>query len=58
MRRFYFTTETMCDDECWIPDHRGNIRGARTIAQRYANELNEIVYINEGSDIVDCIYPD
>lgn len=58
MRNFWFTTESMCEDECCITDYRGNIRGARTYAQKHANELNEIVYINEGSDIIDVIYPD
>lgn len=58
MRHFWFTTETMCDDECPINDYRGNIRGARTYAQKKANELKEIVYINEESDIIDVIYPD
>lgn len=59
MKRFYFTTETMCDGECNIADYIGNIRGARTYAQKYANELNEVVYINDCStyDIVDVIHP-
>lgn len=60
MKRYYFTTETECDGECSIPDYQGNIRGARSYAQKYANERNEEVFINdcETSDIVDCIYPD
>lgn len=34
--------------------------GARTIAQKVANELNETVYINdcETNDIVDVVEPD
>jgi len=57
MKRYYMTTES-ADDELY--EHRGNIRGARTIAQRLANERNETVYINsvETEDIVDCVFPD
>lgn len=34
MKRFYFTIESMCDGECYIPDYTGNIRGARTYAKK------------------------
>lgn len=59
MKRFYFTTEESAPDSI-MNDHVGNIRGARTKAQRYANEHNETVIINdcETEDIVDFIYPD
>lgn len=59
-RPFYFTTETMCDGECTISDYSGNVRGARTYAKKYANELKETVYINDciTEDIIDCVYPD
>ena len=41
-------------------DHCGNIRGARTKAQKYANENNETVIINdcETDEMIDFIYPD
>ena len=60
MRRFYFTSDSHCDGDNPCNDHCGNIRGARTIAQKLANELDETVYINdcETGDIVDCIEPD
>lgn len=58
MKRYYFTTinsegESICND------HIGNIRGARTVAQKYSNQLNECVYINEceTEDIIDVVYP-
>ena len=59
MRRYYFDTESSAHDSV-CNDHCGNIRGARTIAQKAANELNETVYINdcETNDIVDVVYPD
>lgn len=59
MRRFYFDTETSAPDSV-CNDHCGNIRGARTIAQKLANELNEVVYINdcETNDIVESVFPD
>lgn len=59
MKRYYFDTESSAPDSV-CDDHCGNIRGARTIAQKVANELNEVVYINdcETNDIVDCIEPD
>lgn len=58
MRRFYFDTESSAPDSV-CNDHFGNIRGARTIAQKVANELNEVVYINdcETDDIVESVYP-
>ena len=56
MKRFYFT-----DEECEnvAKDHTGNIRGARTKAEKLANELQKIIYINdcETDDIVDVIFP-
>jgi hypothetical protein len=60
MRRFYFTSENHCDGDNPCDDHCGNIRGARTIAKKLANELGETVYINdcEICDIEDCIEPD
>lgn len=59
MRRYYFETESSAPDSV-CNDHCGNIRGARTIAQKVANELGETFYINdcETNDIVDCIEPD
>ena len=59
MRRYYFDTESSAPDSV-CNDHCGNIRGARTIAQKVANELNETVYINdcETNDIVDVVEPD
>lgn len=57
MKRYYMTAEST-DEELY--EHQGNIRGARTIAQRIANERNETIFINDVSteDIVDCISPD
>lgn len=57
MKRFYFTTYNA---ENIMNDHLGNIRGARTKAQKYANENNKTVIINDfvTEDIVDFIYPD
>lgn len=59
MKRYYFDTETSAPDSV-CNDHCGNIRGARTIAQKVANELNEVVYINdcETNDIVESVFPD
>ena len=61
-RRFYFTAMTKDDEpyECAMNDHCGNIRGARTKAQKYANENNVTVYINNfhPDEIVDVIEPD
>lgn len=56
MRRFYFTNE---DADNIINDHCGNIRGARRVAQDYADEHNETVFINDcvTEDIVDVIHP-
>lgn len=55
--RYYFTNDE-CENVC--ADHLGNIRGARTKAQKIANERGEIIYINSCSpdEIVDVIYPD
>lgn len=60
MRRFYFTSDNHCDGDNPANDHCGNIRGARTVAQKVANELNETVYINdcETNDIIDVVFPD
>ena len=59
MKRYYFDTESSSPDSV-CDDHCGNIRGARTIAQKVANELNEVVYINdcETNDIVESVFPD
>lgn len=57
MKRYYMTAES-ADDELY--EHQGNIRGARTISQRLANERKEAIFINdvETESIVDCIFPD
>ena len=57
MKRFYFTNDNA---ENIMNDHFGNIRGARTKAQKYANENNETVTINdcETDEMIDFIYPD
>ena len=57
MRRFYFTND---DAENIMNDHIGNIRGARAKAQKYANENDETVIINDcfTDEMVDFIYPD
>lgn len=59
MKRYYFDTENSAPDSV-CNDHCGNIRGARTIAHKVANELNEVVYINdcETNDIVESVFPD
>ncbi len=56
MKRYYMTSESADDELC---EHCGNIRGARKIAQRLANERQETVFINdvETEDIVDCAFP-
>ena len=55
MRHFWFT-----DDEGnnVTYDHVGNIRGARRKAEEYLKEHLDIdtIYINEGDNIVDCIF--
>ncbi len=57
MKRFYFTNEG-AENVC--NDHIGNIRGARTVAQRIANERQETITINDcdTEEMVDFIYPD
>ena len=57
MKRFYFTNENA---DNIMDDHIGNIRGARTKAQKYANENNETVIINDckTDDMIDFIYPE
>lgn len=57
MKRFYFTN---AEGDNIMNDHCGNIRGARTKAEKYAEEYNETVYINdcETDDIVDVIFGD
>ena len=40
MKRYYMTAEN-ADDELY--EHQGNIRGARTIAQRLANETKRFL---------------
>lgn len=57
MKRFYFTNE---DAENVANDHIGNIRGARTVAKKIANERRETITINDcdTEEMVDFIYPD
>ena len=57
MKRYYFTNENA---DNVANDHVGNIRGARTKAQRLANERRETIVINDcdGDEMVDFIYPD
>lgn len=57
MRRFYFTNE---DTENVANDYCGNIRGARTYAQKIANERNETIIINDcwTDEIEDYVDPD
>ena len=57
MKRFYFTNEAA---ENLANDYIGNIRGARTVAQRIANKRQETITINDcdTEDMVDFIYPD
>lgn len=56
-KRFYFTNE---NGDNIGNDHIGNIRGAKTVAKRLANELNCEVCINdcETEDMLDFVYPD
>ena len=56
-KRFYFTNE---NGDNIGNDHIGNIRGAKTVAKRLANELNCEVCINdcETEDMIDFVYPD
>lgn len=57
MKRYYMTAES-ADGELY--EHQGNVRGARSIAQKLANDRNETVFINdvETEDIVECVWPD
>lgn len=57
MRVYWFTSENS-EGECVAYDHHGNIRGARKIAQKIANELQEDVYINLDEDIYDVVFPE
>lgn len=59
-KRYYFTTDTYVDGENPCFDHIGNIRGSRALAKKVANEIKEVVYINdcETEDMVDCVFPD
>ncbi len=56
-KRFYFTNE---NGDNIGNDHIGNIRGAKTVAKRLANEFNFEVCINdcETEDMLDFVYPD
>lgn len=58
-RRFYFMTDSSSPDSV-CNDYIDNIRGARTYAQKVANEIGEIVSINdcETDNIEDFAYPD
>lgn len=57
MKRYYFTDY---EGENVMYDHIGNIRGARSKAQKYANKSRKYVFINdcETDAIVDVVYPD
>lgn len=54
-KRFYFTDE---DGENIINDHVGNIRGARSKAEKAAKELGKDIFINDfdTEDIVEVIF--
>ena len=55
-KRFYFMNG---NDENIANDHIGNIRGARTVAKRLANELGEyVIIIDWKGDVVEFVYPD
>lgn len=56
-RRFYFTNDNA---DNIANDYIGNIRGARTYAQKIADERNETITINDCSsdEMIDFIYPD
>ena len=55
MKSFYFTNKY----GDWLFGHIGNIIGARTKAQEYANRNNELVIIKDYKthSILECIYP-
>ena len=57
MKRYYFTDY---EGKNVMDDHIGNIRGARTKAQKYANESRKYVFINDckTDDIVAVVCPD
>lgn len=57
MKRFYFTNENGDDIG---DDHLGNIRGARKVASKLANEYECTVTINDCAteDMIDFVYPD
>lgn len=56
MRRFYFTNDNA---DNVANDYVGNIRGARTYAQKYADARNETITINDFSsdEMVDFVSP-
>lgn len=55
MKRYYLTCESLDYD---LYEHRGNIRGARREAEKYAEDLKETIYINDVSteEIIECIF--
>lgn len=52
---YWFTDE---DGNNIMIDHHGYLKGAIKKAAKYSNEYKIDVYINEGEDIVDVIFPD
>lgn len=56
MKRFYFTNENF---ENVGNDHVGNLRGAKTQAQKIADEIGESVTVNDfdTEDIICFVYP-
>lgn len=55
-RIYWITTESSEGDsvasDCYY------LKDARKAAQKAANELKECVYINQGDDIIDVVWPD
>lgn len=56
-KRFYFTLASTAAEVGH--DHIGNIRGARSKAQKIADKTHETVFINDiyTESIVECVYP-
>ena len=50
---YYFTCEST-DDELW--EMTGTLEEALKVAEELAEKRGETIYINNGEDIIDCVF--